>query len=521
MTAKETETPNPNLPLPNKAGLHPAPVIKGLIENGLLTKALLVQPVVVVELVGLNEYSQGDTAELHLIDSKKPFPSIVYVGPRKSLPETAAGYPQYFDLPSAELLDDDVMNDSTYYQVRLVVTEGSTGNDIPTEKLAIRVDRHAPYQSKYNGGYNRPMKLVFINVPVDQVIDKQWLAEHSYLKLKVDAGYPFHQQSDFIRVSIFDTVPDADSPLPNEVYFGYLDEGGQVNIPVERFKEYLGVDRTLYMAYSITDSAGNASKVSVHAYLDVKLRAEPVLEAPILPVLGSDGVLDLAKVQPTPKCYVPLPEHSLPTDRILLFLDDIKVAEQVVGEGPGPLEFWLSYLIISQLPIYPDALYQASLSYQLMRGNEPPRQSPLLEFFIDFIMAGPKSKNLPDLTNSEMVNVELRGQSGTLNHLTSKDHGKPVTIRTSMKKPHDPWQILGNETIGLWFAGKPIYTLPLTGAEIELVFEMSWSVIDQAGPGSHNAFWTIYTDGSKNVFRSERTVVIVDAAAEFTPPSAP
>ncbi|MBU6957285.1 hypothetical protein KRR23_05985 [Pseudomonas sp. CVAP len=523
MTAKEKAPPNLHQPFPGSVEPHPAPVIDGLIENGLLPKVLLDQSDVVVKLVALNEYHAGDTAELHLIDPRKPFPSIVYVGPQQDLPATAAGYPQYFALPSAELLDNDVANASTHYRVKLIVTSGDTGNDIPSKELDNWIDRNAPYQSKYNGGYIRPVRPAFLNVPPDQVIDERWLEDNSHLELEVDTGYPFYLMSDFIRVSISDTVPGADSPLPNEVFSGYLNYSGLVNIPVETFKGYLGADRPLYVAYSITDSVGNASKVSLHTYLDVKRRPEPVLQAPTLPVLGLDGVLDLEKVQPTPRCYVPRPEHSLPTDRILLYLDDVAVAEQAVGEGPGPLVFALSYLVIRQLPIDHETLYEAHLSYQFKRDSELPRQSPTLTFDIDFMEAGPKSPNLPDLINPQMVNVELRGASGTLNHITSEDHGKPVTIRTPMKNPGDPWVVLGNETVGLWFAGNLIYTLPLTGTEIELTYEMPWLVIEQAGPGNHNAFWTIQWGGSKNVFRSERTVVTVDAAAavEFSPPSAP
>ncbi|MFJ2364718.1 hypothetical protein ACIPIN_13660 [Pseudomonas sp. NPDC087697] len=515
--------------LPNAADPHPVPVIVGLVGDGLLTKALLDQTDVVVKVEKLNEYNLDDSALLQLLDPSTSPPSIVYQGPSQDLPETAAGYPQYFPLPSLELVDNNKVRPATRYQVRLIVTQGNTGNDIPTKELDIGVDRYAPYQSKQDGSYIRPVKTAILNALSG--IDDLWLEQNTHLKLKVDAEYEFYSSTDFIQVSISTTVSGADGPLPNVVYSGNVPATGVVDIPVASFASEVAKDGTIHVVYSITDVVGNASKVSFDSPIQVTLRPAPVLIAPRIPIIGgAGGTLDLKTLESKVYVYVDRPAHALSGDKILLLLnsasgvdaDAIQVGELAVGTGTVPLRFELRYLNLKHLHIDPETPVPAKLSYHLKRMLEPVRVSPETLFTYDDTSAGPINPDFPSLTNPKMVNVGLKGDSGTLNHITGADRGKSVTIQTPMKEPNDPWAILASEMARLWYNGVMVYELGLTGTETELTFDIPSATIDQQGTGIKSAWWTIQGDLSANTLSSPMTLVTVDAAVvEFDPPSVP
>ncbi|ROM94323.1 hypothetical protein [Pseudomonas brassicacearum] len=516
--------------------LHPAPKIGGLVGDGLLTKALLDQTNVTVVVESLNEYNDGDSGKLQLLDPSKMvqnpdepdgplIPLVVYEGVPQDLPTTKEGYPQFFPLPSDELVDYDKVHPATRYQVRLVVNQGNTGNDVSSKALDIGVDRHAPYQSKQDGSYLRPVKSGVLNVPDD--IDDQWLENNTHLELKVDAGYQFYSSSDRIHISISTAEPGADDPLPNVVFSGNLAGDGLVSIPVKDFEDEVKNDGSIFVSYKIADEVGNDSKISFNALIQVLLRPQPEFKKPRIPIVGEGGTLDFKTLESKVYVYVDRGNHWNPTDKILLKLRrtsdgaTFDVAELPVGTG-NLLRFELTYLHLKLLPIDDETLTSTEVFYELKRGIETPRPSPAIGFITDLTKAGPVNPDLPSLTNPNMVKVGVTGASGTLNHITGPDRGKPVTIQTPMKKAGDPWVILGSEIAQLWYNGVMVHELALTGIETELTHDMSASTIDDQGTGKKYAWWTIQGDMSANKWLSEKTEVTVDAEiVEFDAPTAP
>ncbi|POA30887.1 MULTISPECIES: hypothetical protein [unclassified Pseudomonas] len=515
---------------------HPAPKIAGLVGDGLPPKALLDETNVVVVVESLNEYSEGDTGELQLLDPSEMvqdptnpggplIPKVIYQGPVQNLPDSAAGYPQSFALPSVELVDFDKVHAATRLQVRVMVTVGSTGNLAPTDVLDIGVDRYAPYQSKQDGSYLRPVRVEVLNVPGD--IDEQWLKDNTHLKLKVDVGYQFYLSSDRIHISISTTESGADGPLPNVVYSGWLTASGLVDILVKDFENEVKNDGPIYVSYVLADEVGNDSKVSLNTTVKVVLRPEPEFQKPRIPIVTEGGTLDYKTLESKVYAFVDRGNHWNPTDKILLKLRRVsdgaifEVAELPVGTG-NLLRFDLIYLVLKLLPIDDETVTRVELFYELKRGVETPRPSPPTDFIIDLTKAGPVNPDLPSLTNPNMAKVVVTGASGTPNHIKGEDRGKPATIQTSMAEAGGSWTPLGNEEAEVVYEGEVVHSEGLKGGQDVLEFNISEAVIDRHGTGKKFVWWTILGDLSSNKWLSKKTEVTVDAAiVEFDAPSAP
>ncbi|MBU6957283.1 hypothetical protein KRR23_05975 [Pseudomonas sp. CVAP len=501
--------------LPNTEDPHPAPTIEGIFDDGLLPSKLLEKDLA-IKVEKLKDYHAGDKAKVYLYKNGTEAP--IYVGGYINLPATEAEYPVNLPLPKIHLLDDEPLDPVTRYYVKLEIFDGSSANDLFTDELHFSIDLYAPYQSKIDASYVRPPRVAIIDEPA--VIDEAWLAKKLPLKLIIDTEYPFYSVTDRYSVAISNTEPGEDPPLADLVFFDVLTADGRVDIPLDKFADKVSKDGTIYVNILITDRAGNESKVSFHVSIPVELQVKPVLHELDMPIVGKNGVLDLKTLQFKIYVYVKHPDHALPGDKIRLLLDGtIPVAEKTVGDEPNPMRFLLTYLELKQLAGHRDQVISTKLSYDLKRGIDTPIPSPDFPFDFDGSIAGVPHPDYPNLTNPKMLNVEVRGGSGKLNHITSEDRKENVTIKTLMTDPL--FQIMANETARLWYNGKNVYTLPLTSTETELTHDIAPSDIDSEGTGIKDAWWTIEVAGSANVLTSEITKVTVDAAVVvFAAPSA-
>ncbi|ALI04501.1 hypothetical protein C1Y08_16830 [Pseudomonas sp. FW306-02-F02-AA] len=501
--------------LPNADEKHPAPRIEGMLDDGLLPAKLLDNDLK-ISVVKLNEYHEGDKARVYLYKSGSEAP--VYVGGLIDLPKAETDYPVDLPLPKEYLLDDEELESVTRYYVTLEIVDGRSGNELFTDDLHINIDLHGPYRSKLDGTFIRPPKVIIIDAP--DLIDTPWLEKELPLKVKIDTEYQFYSGSDVFSAAISNAEPGADAPLADLVFTGVLAVDGRVDIPLDKFADKVSKDGTIYVNILITDRAGNESKVSFPVSIPVKLQVKPVLHELDMPIVGKNGVLDLKTLQFKIYVYVKHPDHALATDKIRLLLNGtIPVAEKTVGAEPNPMRFLLSYLELKQLAGHRDQPIPTKLSYQLIRGIESPTPSADYPFTFDGSIAGLPHPDYPSLTNPKMINVGLKGESDTLNHIIGTDRGKTVTISTPMSDPL--FSIMTDEIAILRYDGIDIYSKGLIGDETELTYDIPAADIDSAGTGIKDACWAIRVNGSANILMSEITKVTVDAAiVEFSEPSA-
>lgn len=501
--------------LPNTEDPHPAPDIEGKLADGLLPSKLAKEDLA-IKVSELKGYHKGDQAKVYLYKVGEDVP--VYKGEYIDLPATQEEYPVDLPLPKGYLLDDAAFDPVTRYYVQLEIYDGNSGNELFTDKLHFSVDLYAPYQSKVDGSYVRPPRIDIIDGPA--VIDEAWLAKKLPLKLKIENEYSFYSVTDRYSVAISNTEPGENPPLTDLVFSDVLAADGRVDIPLEKFADKVAKDGAIFISVLITDRAGNESKVSLPVSISVKLKAKPVLHDLDMPIVGRNGVLDLKTLQFKVYIYIKHPDNALDTDKVRVYLNGtIPVAEKIVGAEPNPMRFLLSYLELKQLTGHRDQPIPTTLSYQLIRGIEPPIKSNDYDFTFDGSIPLIPHPDYPSLTNPKMINVGLKGKSGTLNHIRGEDRGESVTISTPMSDPL--FTIMANETITLEYGGKAVYTLGLTSKETELTYDIPAAEIDSAGTGVKDAWWTIKIDGSANVLKSEITKVTVDAeTVKFLEPSA-
>ncbi|WP_347927006.1 hypothetical protein [Pseudomonas helvetica] len=525
--AKKTLIKHRSFNLPEAAEQHPAPEIEGIHPGGLLPKSILDKteiPVLIRKLSNDHEYKKGDKLKLQVIDPRKGDSGPVYEGGAEDLPDSLEGFPLTVFFPSSHLVDDDKVNPETSYQVRFIVTDSGTGNDLPSLKLPVLADRYAPYQSKHDASFLRPDVPEVLNA--SSGIDEQWLIDNKFLQLKFALGYQFRLLDDVFKVSISTTQSGADGPLLNVVYSGALGVDGLLDVSVEKFASEVANDGDIYVYCTVTDATGNVSKVSYNAAIRVALRPEPEFNKPRIPIVGEGGVLNYETFKSTIYAYVDRGKNWFHTDKILLQIQStiagatpIDVAQIEVGIGTGPLRFPLRYQDIKLLFIDRETPTPTKSLYLLKRGTETPRPSPATQFTTDLTEAGPINPNLPSETNPNMVKVGVTGDSGTLNHITGLDRGKPVTIQTPMKNLDDTWVILGNEIARLWYHGVKVFELALTGSEAELTHDIPVAIIEQVGTGRKDAWWDIIGNDSSNTWVSPKTVVTVDPkTVEFVEP---
>lgn len=433
--------------------------------------------------------------------------------------DPVAGRPptKEIEVPTAGLSDDDLTKGSTTYEYMFVVYKGADDNADYSTWFPAEIDRYAPEHDKRSNNRFRPEAASFDNLAAGQIIDDEWLADNSALDLKVSTSYDWYRSDDNITVY-------AGAGLGNGtvIHAQALSSSGEVSIPTAEIPQ---LDGQYYIWYVLQDIVGNLSEESLPSGFVVRRRPRPALQDAVIPKGVLPDVIDLADLESPVFVEVPYTVNGQPSDLILPKVSNengntwFALTGQELGDStpnkrlqfvvstPRLLVLWGSSTV--ELPIVAE--------YDFSRGVESLVPSNPTASALDFSYRGPINPIFPGLENPNMEKVTVVGDSGTLNHITAEDRGKPATISTPMVDAASTWVPVGDEVARLWFDGTEVYSEELTAGPVSaLTFEMPDSVI--VGIGVKKAHWTIEEKDGRNVMRSLPTDVQVDAVRVEMPP---
>ena len=372
--------------------------------------------------------------------------------------------------------------------------------------LSAEIDRFAPETDKATGTIFKPEKVDFINLP-NGIIDDAWLTANQTLDLLVNIAYEFKRGDDEIEVFVGTSygigVSLGRQPLTSDT----------VKIPSANLPK---LDARYYIWYVLFDVVGNESEPALANLFNVFRIPPPVLKDCVIPKGTLPDVIDLNDLAGQVYVNVDRPDNGQETDRIALTTSNgtltINLGTQALGTLPKTLQFQATASRLLVLWDNATAVMPITAQYNFLRGTEPAVPSAVTDSALNFLYVGPPNPGFPGVENPEMVNVEVKGESGTLNHITAADRLADVTISTSMVTAGHPWVPVGGEVARLLYNGVDVHNETLVaGAVTPLTFDMTPAIIDAGGPGKIQAWWTIEDQSvSPNVIKSLNTEVQVD-----------
>lgn len=490
------------------------PEVVDLIIDRLIPKAVLDPGPVKVRFKTNTILDPQDGDEWELYQRKGPSGSETRVDTDTLGPVTGRPATVDIEVPTAPLVDDDTTDASTTWQFQLVTYRGDNGNPDESNWIVAEVDRFAPETDKATGTKFKPEKVDFLNLP-GGIIDEAWLAANQTLDLRVNIAYDFKRPDDEIEVFAGPSYGTGTSLVKQSLI------SATVSIPSVNLPK---LDARYYIWYVLRDVVGNESEPALSNLFNVSRVPPPVLIDCVIPKGILPDVISLEDLVTPVYVNVERTTNGQDTDRITLSISNgtlpISLGTQPLGAPPRTLQFQATNSRL--LALWNNAMAQMPITaqYDFLRGTEPAVSSVVTNSALNFLYVGPENPGFPEVENPEMVKVEVRGQSGTLNHITAADRLTGATISTPMVATNNVWVPVGGEVARLWFNGVDVYNKTLVAGPVTpLTFDMTPAIIDAAGPGKKQAWWTIENLAiSTNVMKSLNTEVQVDPIQVVLPP---
>ncbi|OAB54413.1 hypothetical protein [Pseudomonas thivervalensis] len=417
-------------------------------------------------------------------------------------------------VPTVSLVDDDVSKASTTYEYRFIHFKGADGNPDRSDWFPAEIDRYAPEHDKRSNMKLKPEAAVFVNLAPSEEIDDEWLANNSTLDLNINIAYDFYREDDLVHVYA-GTNYGGGTPVHTQA----LTSSGEVSVPTTAIPQ---LDGQYYVWYVLEDVVGNISEDAFPSAYYVRRRPRPQLIDSYIPKGILPDVVDLEDLTSPVYVEVPYTTNGQDTDRIIPKIvnfngsTDFYLGSQELGPDTPNKKLQFHVTTSKLVGLWGSSTAETAVftEYQFSRTTETPVPSNPVESALDFSYRGPVNPIFPGLENPNMVRVTVVavGGSGTPNHITADDRGKPATISTPMVDASSQWLPIGDEIARLWFNGVEVHSANLTaGSLAPLTFQMTAADIDAAGVGKKLAHWTIEEAGGRNVMRSYPTEVQVDA----------
>ncbi|MDP9708876.1 UNVERIFIED_ORG: hypothetical protein J2X80_000949 [Pseudomonas fluorescens] len=492
----------------------PDPPIVGLLARRLVPKTILDSGTLQVQFLTNTIQDPQDGDEWELWQRKGTTGTETMVD--NDTLGNVAGRPAevLIDIPTAALLDDDMVRSSTAWQFQLRQFKGTDGNEDKSNWLIAEVDRNPPEVDKVSGTKFQPERAIYQNLP-SKTIDEDWLANNLTLKLQVSRIYEFYSDDDTIDVYYGENYGTGGTLLLSQALIADI-----VDIPSSELPK---VDGFNYLWYTLKDLTGNVSEPSIANDFTVSRIPPPTLHDCEFPQGISPDPIDLNDLQGTVYLNVRGPDNARNTDRISPTVSNGSLS---IGLGTLPLnnanllQFQISLSRLLALWNNATAPVPITGRYNFLRGIEPAVPSVDVNSVLNLLYPGPVNPGFPDIKNPKMVKVEVRGASDKLNHITSSDRLADVTISTPMKEVADPWVPVTGDVARLWINGAEVFDLDLTPTTTLLTHTMTPAEFDAVigAPGKKYAYWTIENPAlSSAVMESSETEVQVDLATVDLP----
>ena len=271
-----------------------------------------------------------------------------------------------------------------------------------------------------------------------------------------------------------------------------------------------------YLFYRLWDLAGNVSKDSVPARIELNLTPAPDPQEAYVPLalLPGDGLLDLQDLYEPNGVFIAIPEYENN-------LTDIDVIELTIGtQAPERFDVKLYLPFPLMLPVGSDTLLAhygggageipMTIDYFVDR-NGTSTDAPTHTIDVDFSAPGPAPGEDPE--NSLLARVRVFGVDPTKeNELTDADFNRDATIETVLWSTPLP----APGTIIKWYWGDLAHqldelTLTNEGGGDTLTRTVPWSIIREVGNRTLPVFYTLGWPTNDNTQRSLAQNVVVAA----------
>ena len=485
----------------------PLPTFDALNEDGLITKEASKKPLPVTFDIVEFAADEGFDPELSKL--------AVHMRGRGATNWGAPMYIVEFDprLPSHQPIDQPFTRDIP--AARLVEGQHEVGyifyeDDSPSQLLVgtpLEIDLTPPEDPRHPAAPSFPDYLASKGEITEQ--DEE---EHPEGMVCTFADYPISRRAGD-RIEVFFS-PDFSSQLSEPLDTFPVEDSLSFTLPWDLITGNKGGQN--YLFYRLWDLAGNVSKDSVPARIELNLTPAPDPQEAYVPLalLPGDGLLDLQDLYEPTGVHIAIPEYENN-------LPDIDVIELTIGTQ-APVRFDVKFHLPFplMLPVGRDVLLAhygggageipLEINYFVDR-NGTSTDAPPHTINVDFSAPGPVPGEDPE--NDLLARVRVFGVDPTLdNELTVDDFNRDATIETVLWGTPPP----APGTIIKWYWGDLAHQfdeLELTteGAGATLTRTVPWSIIRTVGNRTVPVFYTLGWPTNDNTQRSLTQNVVVAA----------
>ncbi|MFK3774862.1 hypothetical protein [Pseudomonas sp. NPDC089406] len=330
----------------------------------------------------------------------------------------------------------------------------------------------------------------FAEGPSD-TIDEAYLQTHPDGIEFVIPDYAGRQASDYYKLYYRTEPPSGPGDLTITANEGALQDSRRVIIPVEIVRSR--GDGTFYSVFTVSDKAGNTSRISYTWQVNVKLTEEETVPENLQPPLvrlAADGVLDLADAQLGIKVEIDEYTNHDPEDRLVVSFRGIPLPEIVLGETPFPIEVDVGNGVLQTAYGNATEYLTVPVSYEVRRGTAS-FGSPKTDVILNFSVAGPARPD-PDLTwpsstNPNLTAPTITSASGPPNEVGTGDYGKDVTVTFGLYAGIKPGQV-----IDIFWGGTEVPEAQYvhTGGSADIERVIPWLYVSRGGTGVVQVHYT-------------------------------
>ncbi|WP_153784826.1 hypothetical protein [Pseudomonas sp. EMN2] len=433
-------------------------------------------------------------------------PSFVDIGPLERLdaPILPEQFPHYMAFPQAQLPRDGRL----WIRYRHVnyADQPSTSSSI-----ALICDSTPPW-----GSSEPPLA----ELPPDP-INETYLGQHPDGVEVTLPIYPAPQGGDFFQLYYLEKLPEDLGDFGQSAASGAIAPDRKTSIPTELIRR-LGDGHHL-VVYLLYDKAGNRSRISLPAYLDVVLGEEPAaLLPPEVPLARDDNIIDFKDAQQGVYLEIPEYQHHKSTDLIRAKWGSQTLPDVPVGTQPFPLVMKVDKDVLhaafgnSPVPV------STKVEYSVMRGQTAYGPQEII-IDVDFTIAGPPrpdpDPDWPNPINPALLSPSVRSASGLDNHLVRADNGQPAQLTFELYTGAQTGQVV-DFYWGRRLVESARHTIDMGTPGASRTVSIPWADIEAAGnhaaPGLEVYYTVRAAEDALNEQQSNPRLVIVEAI-DMTP----
>ncbi|WP_417695194.1 hypothetical protein [Pseudomonas sp.] len=441
--------------------------------------------------------------------------------------ELVAGRPDPFEMEVDASLFPEAQTpaEPTRYEVRYVLYKAGGGNTDDSTIVEFAIDRTAPFEVKVPARQKRKPTpdVTLTNRPAgpDFIVNEAWITANPKMLCTVPVNYPLRRLDDVLSYYLYSGATVL------KVFEATVDATGAFEVDSAELRNLPNLTRVSH-AYEWKDLPGNLSaRTDPKPLFDLRLAQDPELLEPKVPKTDPNRTVplyldDFVAGSADVLAVVEQPLHGIDTDEVELFVEDASNPLIFESFGKKPLgtadvEFTLDYVKLARVFDDSTSPKEVKVWYEHTRPGSTSLDSPVIYIFLDFVYAGPDNPDLPDLINTDLPLVTVKGASNTPNVITPGDRNSAGNISVPV------WfglpDVVGGEQVDFYIDGTLVDTFLPFGGETTFVGTVTAAFIKALPTATVKAYWTIkYVGSNNNIIKSLEQDVVVNAQQIDLPP---